>query len=737
MWHWVSTLALLALTGPRPALAAPPPDIPRLSWEERSDWTNVKTDVTPPAKGDGQADDTGAIQAALDKVPGGTAVYLPAGIYRITRTLVLNGPVIGALLVGHGRDTQLVWDGEEGGRMFRSNGAAYSRYVGLSWDGGNKAAVGFDHASEKRFETEVRHEHEAFRNFTGYGIRIGNKQVLASAEIEYLNCLFENCGVGVGMLTFNDYDNTFDGCEFRNCGTGLYDDHGNFYARNCHFERSRDTDFFIFSEHGDSIRRCTSQGSRRFITENGTIAPVVVQDCHVAGWTDPQGAVHLNGSPVLMFDCAFSEPPSPSAPVRMVRGDQKLIISQNRVASGGPLVAESPGASVAVIPPGKLGGVVRNASQSFLRSNAPAAGKVFDVKRDFGAQADGKADDTEAIQAATDAARAHGRGAIAYLPWGTYIVTRSLRVTGADYALAGSGFLTRLVWRGPETGSTIDVLDPQDVTLADFAVGHHDLGPIKVEADIRQSSAGRASRITYDGVYAYGMYQKQPGKQGILFDRLPPGSIVYGIHVQGNLRFRDSARATALMANSYEGTVSIEGAERERDGFLGFMTRLATISSPTLHVRDNHSVVMSDFYIEQSDRHLLLEGNPGDPPGHVTIQGAKMHLNTNEPLVEIHNYAGRVFLGSDEFYIEPKQPRLIATGDAPLELLLVGHFLYNVTPQFALSPSVHLTLIENQGLANAGLDRPEALQAAAAALDDLRLLGRVDHEMRGWLKESR
>jgi len=25
----------------------------------------------------------------------------------------------------------------------------------------------------KRFETEVSHEHEAFRNFTGYGIRVG------------------------------------------------------------------------------------------------------------------------------------------------------------------------------------------------------------------------------------------------------------------------------------------------------------------------------------------------------------------------------------------------------------------------------------------------------------------------------------------------------------------------------------------------------------------------------------
>jgi len=33
------------------------------------------------------------------------------------------------------RDTRLVWDGPEGGRMFWSDGVAYCRYIGLAWDG--------------------------------------------------------------------------------------------------------------------------------------------------------------------------------------------------------------------------------------------------------------------------------------------------------------------------------------------------------------------------------------------------------------------------------------------------------------------------------------------------------------------------------------------------------------------------------------------------------------------------
>ena len=40
--------------------------IPRLTWEPRSDWMNVR-DLG--AKGDGMADDTAAIQAVLDRTP--------------------------------------------------------------------------------------------------------------------------------------------------------------------------------------------------------------------------------------------------------------------------------------------------------------------------------------------------------------------------------------------------------------------------------------------------------------------------------------------------------------------------------------------------------------------------------------------------------------------------------------------------------------------------------------------
>ena len=58
------------------AAAAAGPNIPELNWTERSDWVNVKTDITPAAVGDGVKDDTAAIQKAFDGVATGVVMAL-------------------------------------------------------------------------------------------------------------------------------------------------------------------------------------------------------------------------------------------------------------------------------------------------------------------------------------------------------------------------------------------------------------------------------------------------------------------------------------------------------------------------------------------------------------------------------------------------------------------------------------------------------------------------------------
>jgi len=731
----------VSLLGVSPATArAAGPEIPQLSWEQRSDWLNVQHG-NPPAKGDGQADDTTAIQAALDGKGDGRTIYLPPGTYRITKTLVFQGPRHGCLIVGHGRDTRLVWDGPEAGRMFWSNGVAYSRYVGLSWDGRGKAAVGFDHAAQQRFETEVRHQYEAFRNFTGVGIRVGNQQKVASAEILYDNCLFEDCGTGLAFLDFNDYDNTVDRCEFHRCGTGVMDHHGNFYVRNCRFFDSREADFVAGSEHGSSIRRCTSVGSKRFIQEVSVIAPLTIQDCHVTGWTDPQAAIQLSGSPVLMFDCSFDRPPSKAPPVRLANPAQKLLLSNNRVgtdpekgaagsreaASVDRLVQVTPACKIYVIPAGPTSPKVASPTARAFQETANVPGKVFDAVRDFGARGDGKHDDTAAIQLAIDAARQAGQGAIAYLPTGRYVLSRTLVVKGQDYTFGGSGFRCGLVWRGEAGQTMVEVSGVQNVRLAHLSIGTHDLGPMSHGADVRVTSAQPCS-LVLDELSGFGMYQKQPDMHGIHLVDLPAGSVVDGVHVQGNLRIAGSDGAKFLFRTSYEGSVTIEGPDGNGGGLVGFLTRLATHCQPALRVRDNRSLVMSDFYNEQTEQLAVLEGRPGQLPGRVTIQGPKMHTLTEEPIFDLRDYAGQVYYGQSQFYNKPQEPHFVSSASSSGRLILAGNFWYKTTPRFDLGRRTALTMLANRDIPDEGVTA-EALKAVAVALDDLRALGRMDSEL--------
>jgi len=459
------------------------------------------------------------------------------------------------------------------------------------------------------------------------------------------------------------------------------------------------------------------------------LAFLTFNDYHVAGWTDPEGAVHLSGSPVLLFDCSFTRPPSDAPPVKLANASQILFVSNNRPEPVDRLAQTTTPARLYEIPPGRLGGVVTAAEQRFLQDTATVPGRVFDAVQDFGAKGDGQADDTAAVQAAIDAASRAGREAIAYLPTGRYLVSQTLSVAGSDYTVGGSGFRCGFVWRGEAGRPMIEVSGARNVTLANMTVGGHDFGTMSHGVDLHVTSPPNVPcRLVLDELYAYGMYQKAPDTHGIHFDSLPPGSVIDAVHVQGNLRITNSDRAMLLFRTSYEGTVTIEGPAASQDGLIGFQTRLATQSKPTLRVRDNRSVVMSDFYNEQSDQHLVFEGSPGQPEGAVTIQGAKMHMFTQEPVFDIRNYAGRIYYGQSQFYIEPKEPRFVSAGTRPARLILAGHFWYDTRPRFELAPAVKLTLLGNREVPDASLD-DEALGTVAAALDDLRRLGEVAHRL--------
>jgi hypothetical protein len=372
-----------------------------------------------------------------------------------------------------------------------------------------------------------------------------------------------------------------------------------------------------------------------------------------------------------------------------------------------------------------------------LTDTVAAPGKLFDAKTDFGARADGVADDTTAVQKTIDAARAHGRGAVAYLPSGTYLVTATLRVTGANYTVGGSGLRTRLVWKGAGGGTIIAIHDPDHVTLENIDAGSADAGAMPNKIDIEQTSSGRPSYMTYDNVEVFGTYNKKPDVKGLRFTGLSAGSTVHMRHLVGNIRFTDSARATVLADTSYEGSITVEGKDKHRGGFLGFQMRLTTICTDAVSIRDNHSIVMSDSYVEQADNCYFFQGAKNDPPGRIVIQGAK--TNSKAGPVTIDNYWGAIFLGHNQYYSTPKPAVIAQSGDRPLVLILAANMFYNTAAEIRHGKNAQVFLIGNEqrGLikgtvmaADGGDVRDdlakEGADEAADMLDDLRRLGQLD-----------
>ncbi|MHB8901432.1 MAG: glycosyl hydrolase family 28-related protein, partial [Thermoguttaceae bacterium] len=442
----------------------------------------------------------------------------------------------------------------------------------------------------------------------------------------------------------------------------------------------------------------------------------------------------------------FLRPPTADPPVRALRDSQRLILSENTAEGSRQLVAGGDPSHSYQVPAGRRKGSLDGADHRFFRSQAVIPGKVFDARRDFGAQGDGPTDDTQAIQRCIDAARLHGHGAIAYLPSGVYNVTETLKITGSDYLVGGSGFLTKLYWRGSERGTIVEVHEPDRITLQYISIGNHDVGPMNNAIDVLQTGSAAPSRMTYESVFTFGMYQKEPFRKGLHLRGLGPEEVVVLSGVQGNLRIVDSAAATILARTSYEGSVIVEGASPRRDGFLGFLARLSTITRHGLYVRDNHSIVMSDYYIEQADNGLVFEGAAENAPGRVVLQGAKLQFNVPKDKPEegtamtLGGYRGEIFFGPGQFYIEPAQVRIRNVGATEPELLILSSLFYQTRLDLGGGP-LKLRLLGNEDVgqvtaegqasyrASSDLEPQAALASLPRALDELRRLGELDLQL--------
>lgn len=164
------------------------------------------------AKGNGVADDTSAIQNAIDAVnsAGGGIVYIPKGTYRITDEIIVKSSV--NLIGVSGRfKTKLIWDAAKDGSILNLVNQDLNMCVieGLSFQKGSLASG---------------------KSVNGI-IGGSNYSVYSSANIRFKNLLFYGLSAGIkgnGISEASDplavgiYDSYFENIWASDCATGLH-----------------------------------------------------------------------------------------------------------------------------------------------------------------------------------------------------------------------------------------------------------------------------------------------------------------------------------------------------------------------------------------------------------------------------------------------------------------------------------------------------------------------------------
>jgi len=752
-----------------PTLAAQNLDTAPMTWSTgRSDWINVKN-APYNAVGNGVADDTAALQSALNAATASgnfpKTVYLPPGTYLITQTLYWHTPVAGwgggsgVALIGCGGDpverlyttqgTKILWGGAAGQPMFWSTGVARTRYIGIVWDGAGTAQCAYSHNSNNVYETQIRHENEAFLNFSAAGssgIYAGAASTTtATGETMIWNCLFYNCTTGaiVGQALFNYYMWTFDGCEFEACGTGLNLPDAKCVIMNTHFAGSTVTD--ISAGQTTRVRHCTSEGSFMFFqggVTGGTLQ-FVLEDCLIDSWLSASGAMTFGDTgPDNVFDCTFTNPRNGTPPI-YTNGSPTipidLLLSQNYVTSGAALVGALSTNTVnqVTVPNGQQVSSLTSANQTFLQSTWPADSPIIDVVTSYGANPNyGTTDNTAAITNAIAAAKAANNGSIVYLPSGGYKISSTLALTGSNYSLQGAGVQTQLLWYGATNGTLISVSTPQNLAVKQMNLKVQNTATTA----INETSTG-ASSMTYDGIYEYQFSTSNPGANtydtqgpGVVLSALPAGSTVYLPNLAAPLTVQDCGPATILGKFLNIGQLNVSGATQPKTGFLGSAVVELLQNIPgnwSLTVNDNQNLVIGDYYSEQSYNDMQFLGGAGTTPGNFAVQFFKSECDAPSTQISINNFQGNIFHGNGWMPANFNPATITQTGSNACTLTLEGIDFSNGTPSITVQSSCTLTELLNISNAGSGNVYNANVQPAGWAtgaetgFDYLRQLGSV------------
>lgn len=454
-------------------------------------WIDVKKEFN--LKGNGKADETAGIQAALNSVGNSTSkatvLYLPGGKYRITKKLTCNNKINISFIGEDPDNTEIIWDGDNGGIMLEIDGTAYSRFNRISYDGKGKASIAIDQSwkgVDPYFDTGNEYADNVFSD-VDFGI-VGGNSGYGFAEIAIMRCkFFRNKKAGVSLGNFNALDVWVWNSVFLDCAIGVTNGYGagNFKVYNSIFRNSTSSDIYIGHTGGFSFRDNYSSNSKYFIFAGftGNPATITIQGNTIVDPTESKAIYINNQGPLTLIDNTIRSRVNATAPVIVHNSSlngaffsmgNTFTVSNPYEVGATKIVYDKP-----VVSAGSLSGL----NEPALPGVQPALKRrIFEIP--LGSNA-------VAIQNVINQAAAQsGNRPVVHLPFGTYNISTTLTIpAGSDLQLVGDGngdrTCTALRWTGGSEGPVINVVGPSKATLWDFSIYGNEIanGVVVTNAD--------------------------------------------------------------------------------------------------------------------------------------------------------------------------------------------------------------------------------------------------------------
>lgn len=620
------------------------------SWDEFSGplpgWANVKTRFG--AKGDGKADDGRALQKALDSLSvfpkqfntGKTAyvvLYLPAGTYRISETLVLKGK-IGVSIIGEDpAKTTIVWTGADKDTMLWANGSAYFKIARLKWVPGKAKgmeAIGL-HWKDK-WRTEKSQSFAAlnieiadciFEKGLAYGISGGTMggddgTGHNDSEVAIRRCSFYNCTEsGILIRGYNALDYWIWDCRFFSCARGIYNRYGNYHVYRSYFSRSSIADLHNMHGYYISARDCYSFRSRMFSADEG-------QSCNpfkrvftgnkVVGNSDIS-IMYMHLGKITLMDNCFGKTADSTYKINLnynswCPGNYEVLSLNNNF--------EYKADPFRIPPPRKEVIQYRDSfsvKPSFSDTAVFLAGlqktPVLKTRRIFNVPVNSNA---AAIQQLINTAVKYtGSRPILYFPSGNYRIDQPLTVpAGADVQLIGDGLIYASVLMEapgfPDGKSLITIYGPTNTSIRDLHLGQNSSKKSRINAITFINVDQKNSGAVVDQLYS-------SATSSINLEKLSNLRVQNenSFFCEGNRVIGDNAGGTALLS-SYGGQ------------FMG------------VQVENGGRFLAKDCWWEGG----LSRVPVWDGSGAITIDGAMIAPNTADqrPVIRVGKFKGKITL---------------------------------------------------------------------------------------------